>query len=758
MTDRPIIVWFRQDLRLTDNPALSAALEEGRPILPLFILDAAADGRPLGGAGLWWLERSLAALDRDLRVRGSRLILRRGPVEAVLAETAKAVDAAAVFYNRLYGAAAQRQQARLPGVLDALGVRARSFNARLLIEPAELRTGTGEAYKVFTPFWRAARSRIEVADAAASPKRLSSPTRWPKSDALKGWRLYAGRPDWAAGFDWTPGEAGAQAALDRFLDDAFAHYAEGRDRPAEAATSRLSPHLHWGEIGPRQVWRAAHAAAGQASDRQLDKLLSELGWREFNHHLLDARPDLARANVRPAFDRLPWRTDPEGLEAWGRGRTGYPIVDAGMRELWRTGWMHNRVRLIVGSFLVKDLLIDWREGERWFWDTLVDADEANNPANWQWVAGTGADAAPFFRIFNPTAQAERFDPDGDYVRRWIPELAHIKGGAVHRPWDVGPSTDYPGPILDHGAARLRALEAFRSTRLENLQDVGGRRAGDLEGADGQLHLHLQGLHPDALLGEVRVHQVADPRLQSVLGLADELKVAVEHLRPRAQAGHGRGHLVERRGQGRHHGRGRRRRGEGRRRAEAEVGAAERQILGLNGQPRGAVVAGQEGGVPGARLDQVHPVEGGVVHRPGDLVAEGLEVVVQGRTARGVQAGVGGGQGLLLHLHQQVGDLVAGGHGDVDGRLAALQRFLHRIEGHHPAAHRLGDRPGRGVVLGAVYLAPGGDARLHLRHLRLDGGEGLQRLHGAGVGVDAEHRANLPDAGAPRRGPSAHIRK
>jgi deoxyribodipyrimidine photo-lyase len=468
MAERPIILWFRQDLRLADNPALGAALAEGRPVVPLFVFDKAADGRAFGGASRWWLERSLAALDATWRDKGSRLILRRGPVEQVLAEVAKETDAAAVFYNRLYGGAAKAQEARLPGRLDAQGVRTRSFNARLLVEPSQLRTGTGEAYKVFTPFWRAARSGIEVAEAEPLPNRIAAPSRWPRSELVADWRLYPGRPDWAAGFDWTPGEAGAEAATHRFLDEAFARYAEGRDYPAEAATSRLSPYLHWGELGPRQLWRAAHAAAaaGQASERQLDKLLSELGWREFNHHLLDAKADLASANVRPAFDRLPWRNDSEGLEAWRRGRTGYPIVDAGMRQLWRTGWMHNRVRLIVGSFLVKDLLIDWREGERWFWDTLVDADAANNPANWQWVAGTGADAAPFFRIFNPTTQAERFDPEGDYVRTWIPELGRLQGRAIHRPWDHDPGADYPAPIVDHGAARLRALEAFRSTRAE----------------------------------------------------------------------------------------------------------------------------------------------------------------------------------------------------------------------------------------------------------------------------------------------------
>jgi deoxyribodipyrimidine photo-lyase len=466
--EEPIILWFRQDLRLADNPALRMAAASGRPIIPLFVLTEASDGRAWGGASSWWLERSLASLDADLRRRGSRLVLRRGDAAEVIQRLATEVGASAVFWNRLYGPHAVGRDTCLKADLTQAGIRSESFNAALLIEPWELKAGTGGAYKVFTPFWRAARAQLDQVEARGAPQRLHAPLHWPSGERLSQWRLYPAKPDWASGFtDWTPGEAGAQARLDQFLHGGFAGYADHRDEPSVEATSRLSPHLHWGEIGPRQVWRAAQAAAasGLASERQLDKLLAELGWREFNHHLLFDRPDLATANFKPAFDALRWRKDPAGLRAWQTGLTGYPIVDAGMRQLWTTGWMHNRVRLIVGSFLVKHLLVDWREGERWFWDTLVDADEANNPANWQWVAGTGADASPFFRIFNPVTQGDRFDPEGAYVRRWVPELAALPDKVIHKPWTCQrPPAGYPAPVVDHGRARARALEAFKGLK------------------------------------------------------------------------------------------------------------------------------------------------------------------------------------------------------------------------------------------------------------------------------------------------------
>ena len=447
----PVIVWFRQDLRLADNPALYAAVETGRPVIPLFILHEASDGRPWGAASKWWLDKSLKALAADLASRGSRLILRRGNPAVILPALAEELGAE-VVWNRLYGPVAVARDSDLKAELQA-----RSFNAGLLVEPWKVKTGEGRPYGVFTPFWKAAQAVIEDETIHRVPAHILAPEHWPGSDDLKDWRLHPAKPDWSGGFqDWTPGEAGAHAALLRFrqgLDD----YAEVRDRPDLDASSRLSPHLHWGEIGPRQV----RASCGEDA-----KFMAELGWREFNHHLLWHHGEIARRNLRRDFDRFPWRDDAKGLKAWREGRTGYPLVDAGMRQLWTTGFMHNRVRMVVASFLIKHLLIDWREGEAWFWDCLVDADEANNPANWQWSAGSGADAQPFFRIFNPVAQGERFDPEGDYVRRWVPELKDVDARVIHKPWEAGGAKDYPPPIVDHAQARARALEAFREMRGE----------------------------------------------------------------------------------------------------------------------------------------------------------------------------------------------------------------------------------------------------------------------------------------------------
>ncbi len=461
MDPRPVILWFRQDLRLADNPALQAAVQTGQPIIPLFVLHEASDGRAWGGASLWWLDKSLRALDADLRGRGSRLILQRGDPAVIVPALAQALGAQ-VFWNRLYGPAAVARDTELKARLGAS-----SFNASLLLEPGRLKTGAGGDFQRFTPFWSAAQALIVDREMTPAPARIPAPDRWPSSDDLDAWRLHPTQPDWSQGFDlWTPGEAGAQARLKAFVAGGLADYAQGRDRPDREVSSRLSPHLHWGEIGPRQVRAATLAAAeqGAAPRTQADKVLAELGWREFNHQLLYARGDIHAANLRRDFDAFPWRTDPPGLQAWREGRTGYPMVDAGMRELWATGYMHNRVRMIAASFLIKHLLIDWRQGEAWFWDTLADADEANNPANWQWTAGSGADAAPFFRIFNPVLQGERYDPQGNYVRRWIPELKALPAKAIHQPWTAGGARGYPAPIVDHAQARARALEAFASIR------------------------------------------------------------------------------------------------------------------------------------------------------------------------------------------------------------------------------------------------------------------------------------------------------
>lgn len=453
-SDLPVILWLRQDLRLGDNPALAAALASGRPVIPLFILHQASDGRAWGAASLWWLDKSLRALDADLRIRGSRLILRRGDPAMILPALAQELGAQ-LYWNRLYGREAVARDSDLKAEFGAA-----SCNGSLLVEPWHVKTGTGGAYQMFTPFWRAAQGLIGDDSVLPAPERIPAPDRWPDSDDLDGWTLHPTGPDWSMGFEGAPGEAGAHAALAAFTRKNLRDYPRGRDRPDLDATSRLSPHLHWGEIGPRQVRAALETAGGPAAG----KFMAEIGWREFNHHLLYQHGALFERNIRREFDRFEWRVDPDGLRAWKEGRTGYPMVDAGMRQLWTTGFMHNRVRMIAASFLIKHLLIDWREGEAWFWDTLLDADEANNGANWQWSAGSGADAAPFFRIFNPVVQGERFDPQGDYVRRWVPELRGLPAKLIHQPGQGLPG--YPAPIVEHAFARQRALDAFKAMRTD----------------------------------------------------------------------------------------------------------------------------------------------------------------------------------------------------------------------------------------------------------------------------------------------------
>ena len=474
------VLVFREDLRLTDNPALAAAVARG-PVVPLFVLDEPDAGRrSTGGASRWWLHGSLAALDGTLRARGSRLVLRRGATDTVIAQLLSETGADAVYWNRRYEPWATAQDERLKTALTGRGIEVRSFNATLLCEPWTLSNHQGEPYRVFTPFWRALRIRVVPAAPVRPPERIPAPAVFPLGDDLASWALRPTTPDWAGGLaaTWTPGEAGAHARLDAFADQAMLNYGATRNLPGVEGTSRLSPHLHFGEIGPHQVWRAvtAHARAktGRSVPDGVETYLSQIAWREFSSHLLFHVPTLPEAPLRPAFADFPWSEDAPGLAAWQRGRTGYPIVDAGMRELWATGWMHNRVRMIVASFLVKDLLVHWRTGESWFWDTLVDADLANNVASWQWVAGCGADAAPFFRVFNPALQGAKFDPHGHYVRRWMPELARLPNAVLHTPWDAPPialadagvrlGREYPMRIVDHATARQRALEAWQQIR------------------------------------------------------------------------------------------------------------------------------------------------------------------------------------------------------------------------------------------------------------------------------------------------------
>ena len=447
--DAPVILLFRRDLRLADNPAAADAAATGRPVIPLFVLDQSDGERPLGGASRWWLDQSLRALDGRLQAAGSRLVLARGALGPIVAEIADRSGAAGVVFSRVHEPAAARAEAEMIRRLKAQGVGARAHNASLLHEPGAVLNGEGRPYQVFTAYWRAARPRLQLGRAHPEPERLRAPEPWPRSEALDGWSLRPRAPDWSKGFGvWTPGEGGARAALEEFIDQRLSSYSDRRDRLDREGGSRLSPHLHWGEIGPAQLARAVTAAvhAGEAGEAAGEKLLAELGWRDFAADLLAQRPDMPTRNLRPEFDRMAWRRAPAELRAWQEGRTGYPVVDAAMRQLWATGFMPNRARMIVASFLTKDLLIDWRDGEAWFWDCLVDADLGSNSMNWQWAAGSGVDAQPSSRIFNPAAQADRFDPDGAYVRRWA-------SGAA------------PGePIVDHGRARERALEAYRQAR------------------------------------------------------------------------------------------------------------------------------------------------------------------------------------------------------------------------------------------------------------------------------------------------------
>ncbi len=465
----PVILWFRNDLRLADHAALQAAMAAGRPVLPVYVLDDQPNGGGAwapGAATKWWLHHSLTALTDSLAARGAPLVLRRGASVPTILSLIQETGADTVFTGAMPEPEARAIDRALADALSNTGVTLRRLRTAMLFSPREIATGAGRPYAVYTPFANACLTR-SPAPAIPAPDRIPAASA-PRSETLADWGLLPTKPDWAAGMraTWTPGEAGAQARLTRFLALPPNAYATARDRPDLPATAMLSPHLHFGEIAADTVWRGA--GDGRAA------FVRELLWREFSIHQLWHNPALPDAPAKPAFENMPWRDDPAGLTAWQRGLTGVPIVDAGMRELWQTGWMHNRVRMVVASFLVKHLMIDWRQGERWFWDTLVDADLAANAANWQWVAGSGADAAPYFRVFNPVLQGRKFDPDGAYVRRYVPELRRLDTRYIHAPWEVPPMAlaaagialgrSYPHPIIDLARGRERALAAFAALR------------------------------------------------------------------------------------------------------------------------------------------------------------------------------------------------------------------------------------------------------------------------------------------------------
>ena len=480
MSKSPAIVWLRHDLRLADNPALHEACRRGGPVVPLFIRAPDEEGAwPPGGASRWWLHQSLGRLAAEFQKVGADLVIRHGAAIPQLLDAAKATGAQAVLWNRRYEPAGIALDRRAEQALLDAGLRVETFNGALLREPPGVLNKSGQPFQVFTPFWRTCMATADPGEPLPAPRPLPPLPKDVASVPLAALGLEP-KLNWAGGLRsaWQPGTAGARAELDRFLDDGILTYAEGRNRPDLAGTSRLSPHLHFGEISPRQVWhavrRSAEARSIPATAWRHWQYLTELGWREFAHHLLYHFPHTPEQPLRAQFTRFPWRKNAAWLRAWQRGRTGYPLVDAGLRELWATGWMHNRVRMVVASFLVKNLLITWQEGARWFWDTLVDADLANNTLGWQWTAGCGADAAPYFRIFNPVTQGEKFDPDAAYIRRWIPELARLPVPWIHKPWQAPPAAlaaagveldrNYPRPIVGQMVSREVALEAYQKVK------------------------------------------------------------------------------------------------------------------------------------------------------------------------------------------------------------------------------------------------------------------------------------------------------
>jgi deoxyribodipyrimidine photo-lyase len=473
------LVWFRQDLRLTDNPALTAACARGA-IVPIYIFDETAEADwNLGGAQRWWLHQSLQALDKQLRQCDARLVIRQGDSLAILQELLQSSGADAVYWNRRYEPTIITRDSLIKETLKTNGFNAESFNGSLLNEPWIIKNQSGKPFQVFTPYWRHCLKLPDPEKPAAIPKKIQMVEGKIGSESLNSLQLLP-RINWYSSIatTWQPGEIGAESNLKGFLRGDVWHYTEQRNLPAIEGTSQLSPHLHFGEISPRQIWHALKKAAEKSgvSEQQwrTAQFLTEVYWREFAYHLLFHFKFTPMEPLRGNFVHFPWIRQPQHLRAWQRGKTGIPLVDAGMRQLWTTGWMHNRVRMVVGSFLVKNLLLPWQEGARWFWDTLVDADLASNTLGWQWCAGCGADAAPYFRIFNPVSQGEKFDPDGQYISQWVPELAQVPPKYIHAPWlapaeiltsaGVRLGQHYPQPIVDLKESRQRALDAYQKIR------------------------------------------------------------------------------------------------------------------------------------------------------------------------------------------------------------------------------------------------------------------------------------------------------
>ncbi len=477
------LVWLRDDLRLRDNPALHHACEHYDAVLIVYILDDETPqtenygDRRIGGAQRWWLHHSLSDLKDNIEKHGGTFILRRGQANTVVQNLVDEWEPQAVLWNRRYTPWGINHDKNLKSKLQDQNIAVQSFKANLLMEPWEVQTKTGGNYGVYTPFWKNIRPRImQELETPLDIPQLKSIEDSPASDTLNDWGLLPTQPDWSGGFNiWSPGEDNALKRLDRFIDQAAAQYDEQRDQPSVEGTSRLSPHLAFGEISPRLIWYklrfALESASGNTNAQDnIDVYLSEIAWREFAYHLLFHHPQTINQPLKDKYNKVPWIMNEDMYQKWCKGQTGIPIIDAGMRQLLQTGWMHNRVRMLVGSFLVKNCLIPWQAGENWFWDTLVDADQASNVMGWQWVAGSGADAAPYFRVFNPVTQGERFDSNGDYIREFVPELSGLPNQYIHKPWEapedvlrearIKLGTHYPKPLVDLKTSRQAALDAY----------------------------------------------------------------------------------------------------------------------------------------------------------------------------------------------------------------------------------------------------------------------------------------------------------